>query len=72
MAGDVFEEQPSGCGLGGDAGDMGPEVAGIAFRELAAGGRERLAGITRSEEIHRATPGATIEGGKVVPHRRVT
>lgn len=72
MAGDVFEEQPSRGGLGGDAGDMGPEVAGVSLGKFAAGGRERLAGIARSEEIHRATPGATIEGGKVVPHRRVT
>lgn len=72
MAGDVFEEQPSGCGLGSDAGDMGPEVAGVSLGEFAAGGRERLAGIARSEEIHRATPMAAVEGGKVVPDRRVT
>lgn len=71
MAGDVFEEEPGGLDLTGDAGDVGPEVARVAFGELAAGGREGLAGIARSEDIHRATPVRAVEGGKVVPDRRV-
>jgi len=46
MPDDVFEEAPFGPDFADDAGDGGPEVAGIVFAFAVACERERLAGIT--------------------------
>lgn len=69
MIGDIFEEDESGIAFPDDAGDMRPEVSRIGLAEAAAGDRERLARVARSEDIHEATPWSAIEGGKVVPDR---
>lgn len=70
VVGDVLEENKSGLALADDAGDMRPEVARVVGAAAAAGDAERLARIARQHEIHRATPCAAVEAGKVVPDRR--
>lgn len=69
MIGDIFEEDDRGPALANDAGDVRPEVAGIRLTEAAAGDREWLARVARSEDIHDAAPRSAIEGCKVVPDR---
>ncbi len=66
---DVLQENKSGATFGDDAGDMGPEVTGVVGAAPLAGNRERLARIARKQEVHRATPRAPVEAGKVVPDR---
>nr|WP_231376177.1 hypothetical protein [Magnetospirillum fulvum] len=69
MVGDVFEKDGAGPHLPDDAGDVGPQVAGVFDAAPLAGGAEWLARIARSEDIHDATPWAAVEGGNVVPDR---
>jgi hypothetical protein len=70
MMGDVLEEDEGRLGLADDAGDMWPEVARVVRAPAFACDRERLARIARSDDVHRAAPRATVEGGNVVPDRR--
>lgn len=72
MAGNVFEECPLCLAFTEDAGDMRPEVTGVVSALSVAGIGEGLAGISRSEDIHRATPAAAVECGSIVPDRRLT
>jgi len=69
MAGDVLEENKSGSAFPDDAGDVRPEVARVVSAASTACGAERLAGVSRNDEIHDATPFCTIEGGEVRPDR---
>ncbi|KGJ14286.1 hypothetical protein IX54_07565 [Paracoccus sanguinis] len=71
MMGDIFEEDEGRLNLVDDAGDMGPEVAGIVGAPALARHAERLARISGSDDIHRAAPWAAVEAGNVVPERRV-
>ena len=71
MTGDVFEKDPLGAAFPDDAGDLGPEVAGIVGAPALARHAERLARISGSDDIHRAAPWAAVEAGNVVPERRV-
>ena len=45
VTGDVFEEDPFGAAFPDDAGDIGPEVAGIVGATAFSGRAEGLAGI---------------------------
>jgi hypothetical protein len=67
MMGDILEEDERWLHFADDAGDMGPEVARVVRTPALARDRERLARITRSDDIHRAAPRAAVEGGNVVP-----
>jgi len=67
MMGDIFEEDEGRLDLADDAGDMRPEVAWIVGTPALARDRERLARIARSDDVHRAAPRATVEGGNIVP-----
>jgi hypothetical protein len=67
MMGDILEEDEGWLNLVDDAGDMGPEVARIVGTEPSACDRERLARISRSDDVHRATPWAAVEGSNIVP-----
>jgi hypothetical protein len=67
MMGDVLEEHEGRLDLADDAGDMGPEVAQVVRAPTLARDGERLARIARSDDVHRAAPWATVEGGNVVP-----
>ena len=48
---------------------MRPEVARLVGAPALAGDAERLARISRRDEIHRAAPRPAVEAGKVVPDR---
>lgn len=67
MMGDILEEHEGRFDLVDDAGDMRPEVARIVRTPALSRDRERLARITRSDDVHRAAPRAAIEGSNVVP-----
>lgn len=67
MMGDILEEHEGRFDFADDAGDMRPEVARILTAEPSACDRERLARIARSDDIHRTTPRAAVEGSNVVP-----
>ena len=67
MMGDILEEHIGWFDLTDDAGDMRPEVARIVGTPALACDRERLARITRSDDVHRAAPRAAVEGSHVVP-----
>ena len=66
---DVLAEEEPRVRFPDDAPDVRPEVARIADPATLAGDGEGLAWVSRSDEIHRSTPRATIEGGDVVPDR---
>ncbi len=70
MSADVLTEDEPGAGLGGDAGDVGPQVAGVIDAEALAGVAEGLTRVACSEDIHCSTPRAAVEGGNVSPDRR--
>lgn len=71
MMGDIFEEHERRLDLADDPGDMRPEMAGILGTETLPRQGERLARISRREDVHCAVPRAAVEGGNVVPDRRV-
>ena len=59
---DVFEEDPLGAAFPDDAGDIGPEVAGIIGATAFSGGAEGLAGVACEDGIEGAAKGLGIEG----------
>lgn len=69
MMGDVLQEHERRLALTDDAGDVRPEMARVLGAPPPSGDRERLARIARKHDVHRATPRAAVEGGKVVPER---
>lgn len=69
MAGDIFEEHPFGAALTDDAGNLGPEVAGITGTAAFAGGAEGLAGIAGENRVEGAAEGAGVEAAQIVPDR---
>lgn len=62
VAGDVFEEDPCGKAFGDDAGNLGPEVAGIVGTAAFSGGAEGLAGISGEDDVEGPAKGPGIEG----------
>lgn len=70
MMGDILEEDEGRFDFADDAGDMRPEVARIVLAPALARHTERLARISRSDDVHRAAPRAAVETGNVVPDRR--
>lgn len=71
VVGHVLKEDARRPHLADDAGDVGPEVAGIVSASAPAGGAERLARVARSEDIHASTPASAVEGAQIVPDRSV-
>ena len=71
MMGDILEEHEGRFDFTDDAGDMRPEVAWVVGTPALACDGERLARITRSDDVHRAAPRAAVEGSNLVPERRV-
>lgn len=61
MAGDVFEDAERGLALGNDTRDVGEQMPRIICAEPRSGDGERLARISRSDEIHSATPRSSVE-----------
>ncbi|MBB4209914.1 hypothetical protein LY39_03711 [Roseinatronobacter bogoriensis subsp. barguzinensis] len=70
VPGDVFEKDPFGAAFPDDAGDIGPEVAGIIGAAAFSGRAEGLAGISGEDDVEGPAEGAGVEGPKVRPDRR--
>ncbi len=69
MARDIFEENPFGRTFPDDAGDLGPEVAGICGTTALSGRAGGLAGIAGEDRIECAAEGAGIEAAEIIPDR---
>ena len=69
MPGDVFEEDPFGAALADNAGDIGPEVAGIVGAAAFPGRAEGLARVSGQDGIEGAAEGPGIEAAQVGPDR---
>ena len=69
VPGDVFEEDPFGAAFANDAGDVGPEVAGIVGATAFARRTEGLAGVAREDGVECAAEGAGVEAAQVGPDR---
>ena len=69
MTGDVFEEDPFGAAFADDAGDVGPEVAGIVGAAALSGRAEGLAGIACEDGIEGAAEGKGVKVAQVGPDR---
>lgn len=69
-SGDVLPEEERGLALDGDADVLEEEAAPVAIQPGALPGEtEVLARRSSSDEIHKATPRASVEGAHVVPDR---
>lgn len=66
---DVLHEREVGSNVAKDSRDVGPEVAGVVAGEPFPGDAEGWAREARSNAIHDATPGSSVEGAEVVPDR---
>lgn len=69
MTGDVFEKDPFRAELKDDAGNIGPEVAGIIGAAAFPGRAEGLARISGQDGIEGAAEGPGIEAAQVGPDR---
>lgn len=67
---DVLQEDVTRSNVAKDPDDVRPDPPLVLDAAPLAGGAVRLAGETGSDEIHAATPRATVEGGDVRPDRR--
>lgn len=70
VAGDVFEKDPFGSAFGNDAGDVGPEVAGIVGPAALSGRAERLAGVSGELRVERPAEWPCVEAAQIVPDWR--
>jgi hypothetical protein len=69
MMGDILEKDEGRFDFADDAGDMRLEVPRVVGTPALARDAERLARITRSDDVHRAAPRAAVEGSNLVPDR---
>lgn len=69
VPGDIFEEDPFRAAFADDAGDVGPEVAGIVGAAAFPGRAEGLAGVSGQDGIEGAAEGPGIEVAQVGPDR---
>ena len=69
VTGDVFEEDPFRAAFADDAGDIGPEVAGIVSAASLSGRAEGLAGIACEDGVEGVAEGTGIEAAQVGPDR---
>jgi hypothetical protein len=67
--GDVLQQHKSRSHVADDPPSVGPEMPLVLKSISSSGAAERLAWETGSDEIHSATPLATVEGGEVRPDR---
>ena len=70
VTGDVFEEHPFGGAFPDDAGDLGPEVAGIVDTTALSGGAERLARISGEDDVESTAERPGIEAAEIIPDWR--
>ena len=69
VTGDVLQEDPLGAAFANDAGDIGPEVAGVIGPFALSSGAERLAGISGEDDVEGTSEGPSIEAAQIVPDR---
>lgn len=69
VTGDVFEKNPFGAALADDAGDVGPEVAGVIRTAALSRRAEGLAGISREDDAEGTAEGPGIEAAQIGPDR---
>ena len=69
VSGDVLEKNPLRAAFLDDAGDLGPEVAGIVGPTALSGGAEGLAGVSGEDRVEYSAKGAGIEAAQIVPDR---
>ena len=69
VTGDVFEEHPFGGTFPDDAGDLGPEMAGIIGTTALSGSAEGLAGVTGQHCVEGPAKGPGIEAAEIIPDR---
>jgi hypothetical protein len=67
VTGDVFEKHPFGAAFPDDAGDIGPEVAGVVCTAALSGCAEGLAGISGEDDVEGAAKGPGVEGSQISP-----
>ena len=70
MSGDVLQKGPLGPALVNDAGDVGPEVAGVILAPALPGMGKRLAGVSGEDGIESASEWPCVECGEIVPDWR--
>ena len=66
---DVFEEDPCRAAFSDDAGDVGPEVAGIVGAAALSCSTEGLAGVACEDGVKCAMERSGVEGPQVGPDR---
>ena len=66
---DVFQEDEVGSHFAYDAGDVRPQVPFVVRTKTLAGRRKGRTRESSSDEIHRSTPGSSVEAAKVSPDR---
>ena len=67
MPGDVFEEDPFRAAFPDDAGDVGPEMAGIVGATALSGRAEGLAGVSGENGIKCPAERPSVEAAQVGP-----
>ena len=70
MTGNVFEEHPFRTALDDDAGDLWPQVPRVVGATAFASGAERLAGISREDDVEGTAEDPGIEAAQIVPDGR--
>ena len=69
VTGDVFEKDPFRLAFPDNAGDLGPNVAGIIGTAALSGGAEGLAGISGEDGVEGAAELPGIEAAQIIPDR---
>jgi len=67
VPGDVLNEDPFWGAFPDDAGDLGPEVAGIVCATAFASGTEGLAGISGEDGVEGTAEGPCVEAAQIIP-----
>ena len=69
VTGDVFEEDPLRAAGADDAGDVGPEMAGIVGPAALTGRAEGLAGVSGEDDVEGAAEGTGVKAAQIGPDR---
>ena len=68
MAGDVLEEDPFGAAFCDDAGDVGPEMAGVLGAAALSSCAEGLAGVSGEDDVEGPAEWSGVEGPQIGPN----
>jgi len=67
---DIFTENQSGFKSAYMPEDVRPDMARVTFSKALSGEAERLAWISRSDDMYESTPRFRIECGNIIPDRK--